>query len=599
MKFKPVFCIFVFACLINSENSYALIINTILPQQIAKNTNFSIQPVLSTGETPARWVKMLGPDWVNVSQASGTISGLTPDTGEAHYIQIKAFSAGGSGTMTFILIVGSQNIFRMNGQDGNPASIQAAYSLMSAGDILIIPDGTYEGIENTINGSTGDCVVKNGNAGNYTTVIAENPNSANLPSVYHKGGEYIAYKGLELATGLTIDGDLRFNIRSNHIKVMMCGAMSGGFGAQYGATDILFEDCFAYGNSRAVFRIGSTGNNSDRIIFRRCVARHDLSTSSEPTATFMHYGGQNILFQNCIAIDQATDPENFAAAYDVYGAWETKNGYNIFVKDSIALNIVHNFHYGDTSTDNVRFSNCVFWSVGTANTSLAPNTVYDRLTIGNVNAQNTENTFTDRSGSTSVYFTNSIFHDIEGTGTETGYRSKTILYLAPESSNNLFNPVQADLTIGDTTEIITGIDPVDGNPGNGVAGILYPVKIEPASDCDTRGVGATILYRRGSHGALWGEQGYDELTGDSLWPWPNEDQIREKMAAYNYNQDGIVVTGARGFAAGNSLDGTPQTLTKYIWERLGNIIPPEIYTPPPSNAPDATPPAVPTGINVH
>ena len=198
MKFKPVFCIFVFACLINSENSYALIINTILPQQIAKNTNFSIQPVLSTGETPARWVKMLGPDWVNVSQASGTISGLTPDTGEAHYIQIKAFSAGGSGTMTFILIVGSQNIFRMNGQDGNPASIQAAYSLMSAGDILIIPDGTYEGIENTINGSTGDCVVKNGNAGNYTTVIAENPNSANLPRVYHKGGEYSHTKALSL-----------------------------------------------------------------------------------------------------------------------------------------------------------------------------------------------------------------------------------------------------------------------------------------------------------------------------------------------------------------------------------------------------------------
>lgn len=568
---------FVFMVIMNCQNSYALTINQIQPQQFAKNTNFTIQPTLATQETLVQWVKTLGPDWVTINPTSGTVSGITPNFGEAHYIQIKAISGGVSETMTFILIVGTQNIFWMNGQNGNPVSIQAAYSLMNAGDILIIPDGTYAGIENTINGSTGDCVVKNGNIENYTTVIAEHPNAVNLPNIYHKGGQYITYKGLELITGLTIDGDLRFNIRANHIKVMMCSAQSGGFGAQYGATDILFEDCFAYGNSRAVFRIGSTGNNSDRIIFRRCVARHDFTTSTEPTATFMHYGGQNILFQNCIAIDQATDPDNFAAAYDIYGAWETKNGYNFFVKDSIALNIVHNFHYGDTSTNNVRFSNCVFWNVGTANTSWSANTVYDHLTIGNVHAQNTENTFSDRSGTTSVYFSNSIFHDIEGTGTETGYRSKTILYLVPESSNNLFYPIQSDLTIGDTTDIITGIDPTDGNPGNAVSGIIYPIKIEPNSDSAIHDVGATILYKRGKSGTLWGDPGYDDLTPDSLWPWPNEDQIKEKMASYNYNANGIVVIGARGFATGNSLDGTPQTLTKYIWEYLGNIIPPEIY----------------------
>jgi hypothetical protein len=35
--------------------------------------------------------------------------------------------------------------------------------------------------------------------------------------------------------------------------------------------------------------------------------------------------------------------------------------------------------------------------------------------------------------------------------------------------------------------------------------------------------------------------------------------------------------GARGFATGNSKDGAPQTLTKYIWEYLGNQIPPEVY----------------------
>jgi MYXO-CTERM domain-containing protein len=35
--------------------------------------------------------------------------------------------------------------------------------------------------------------------------------------------------------------------------------------------------------------------------------------------------------------------------------------------------------------------------------------------------------------------------------------------------------------------------------------------------------------------------------------------------------------GARGFATGTSRDGSPQTLTKYIWEYLGNPIPDEVY----------------------
>ncbi len=33
----------------------------------------------------------------------------------------------------------------------------------------------------------------------------------------------------------------------------------------------------------------------------------------------------------------------------------------------------------------------------------------------------------------------------------------------------------------------------------------------------------------------------------------------------------------RGFTTGISKDGFSQTLTKYIWETLGNQIPPEIY----------------------
>lgn len=56
--------------------------------------------------------------------------------------------------------------------------------------------------------------VKDGSQGNYTTIISEQPGEVTLPSIIHKG--------FELTSGLTIDGEERFGIRSNYIKVQMC-----------------------------------------------------------------------------------------------------------------------------------------------------------------------------------------------------------------------------------------------------------------------------------------------------------------------------------------------------------------------------------------
>jgi len=77
----------------------------------------------------------------------------------------------------------------------------------------------------------------------------------------------------------------------------------------------------------------------------------------------------------------------------------------------------------------------------------------------------------------------------------------------------------------------------------------------------------------GAPGTLWGDPGYDVEQSTSMWPFPYENSIKAKMAAYSATG----ISGQRGFCAGNSLDGSPQTLTKYIWEYLGNQIPPNIY----------------------
>ena len=113
-----------------------------------------------------------------------------------------------------------------------------------------------------------------------------------------------------------------------------------------------------------------------------------------------------------------------------------------------------------------------------------------------------------------------------------------------------------------------------GTPGSGTA-----------SDGGDRG--ATILYRMGTPGTLWGDAGYDTPTSISLWPWADEAVIKGDMASFSMVNPvaGGVISGTRGFAApGNGLYGGPITLTSYIWEALGNpcpggICPPVVATP--------------------
>jgi len=102
---------------------------------------------------------------------------------------------------------------------------------------------------------------------------------------------------------------------------------------------------------------------------------------------------------------------------------------------------------------------------------------------------------------------------------------------------------------------------------------------------------ATVLNCIGVSGTYHGENGWNEITTQPLWPWPNEERIRQDMRQYTYTgltSDGTIETlsGNRGFCADN------QTLTKYVWEYLGNPMP----TQPPA---DTTPPSAPGTLTIE
>jgi hypothetical protein len=113
--------------------------------------------------------------------------------------------------------------------------------------------------------------------------------------------------------------------------------------------------------------------------------------------------------------------------------------------------------------------------------------------------------------------------------------------------------------------------------------IKYITRIETGSPLKGTGsggadYGANIIFRYGTDGTFYGESGYNSLSSTALWPWPNEARIKKEMCS----DAGVT----RGFCAA-------QTLTKYVWEYLGNPIPPEIY------GASATPPSAPGNLRIR
>jgi hypothetical protein len=182
----------------------------------------------------------------------------------------------------------------------------------------------------------------------------------------------------------------------------------------------------------------------------------------------------------------------------------------------------------------------------------------------------------DGTGDTNCVITNSIVFNTES-GSGALYRMRGANnYNA--FWNNTTNYNQSTAGAND----ITNVNPLTSS-------LLYLPRIEPGSPLAGRG--ASIMKKRGVSGTLWGQTGYDTLTNEDLWPFPNEARIKTDFASWVGPP-----SGKRGFAAdGSGLYGGPITLTSYIWEYLGNPMPDDIYSaPPPPPAPIV--PAAPTNL---
>ena len=337
------------------------------------------------------------------------------------------------------------------------------------------------------------------------------------------------------------------------------------FGVGENSSDILIEDCYAFGQGRYFFGVSSTGGT--RIVFRRCVARLDFSyLTNQYIAGFVNYAQTDVAFENCIVIDSLSYV--YSDGTPTIGFMGPNGSNDTEILGSMVLNHIGSaVHFESTPTD-LTASDLILWDIKNS-TASADRLFWTKIDDGSTAINNS--TF----GNSAIE--RGIHHD-SGSGSTV---TDTIIYNVDTSASYEAN---ADYTANyvnfyaNTYDGSIGTNSLSIDPTSN--GLLYLPRIESGSTLATAGssggrVGADMTKQIGVTGTFYGDTDWDITTDNALWPWENEDVIKEKMAAYNLHS----INGARGFAAsGKQLNGTDDiTLTSYVWEYLGNQMPSDIY----------------------
>jgi hypothetical protein len=420
--------------------------------------------------------------------------------------------------------------------------IQSGIALMSSsgGDEVVIAPGTYTNAKDSINNPT------KGKAGAYNVIRAATDGTVTIKAGFDlgTGDHYLRFEGLKFDLQ-----DVKV-IMGRYVKVLRCSFKGGpatgnNVTLQIGSNDqtpgaqyILLEDSWVYGPGG---RYKILVYNADKVILRRVLARHDggwTYDNNNPEAGITIYDSTNIELQNGLVIDSMPNLPAFESnIYLVANRTTSQAAGNVAVRGSIVLGGGGNGIAWDGSSayTSSLLEDVVVWgpSAGGIASNGSPNTG----TINRATVKSGGTGFADWDGASRITITSSIAYQNSNAACEGLNMSGSISF--GNGSNNCG----------------TALDPLTN-------GLKYLLRIEPGSKLATAGsgggqVGAQIVKRIGESGTLFGDAGYNTVTSEDLWPWPNEARIKADLAE----------SSSRGFSAGS------KSLTDYLWEQLGNTSP--------------------------
>ncbi|KPA08881.1 hypothetical protein MHK_010905 [Candidatus Magnetomorum sp. HK-1] len=457
-----------------------------------------------------------------------------------------------------------------NGSNASPwVTFAHAFTVLQPGDTLIIKDGSYhEQINPTISGTPGNPItIAAENTGGVIIEMLEDGSAVEIYSNTDNTISYITIEGIiarghgeHSAINVCSADNVNEAQMTNNIVIRKTGAFGSAnlrncevFGIGNNVRDSLFEDIWAYGFGRkALIAFGCK-----RVTVRRAVLRHDYWDGSEykpndPRSVFSGYNTQDSIFENIIAIDAAPTPEGRSSDRSciiasgnetpaLISGSENNKYLGIIALNNIGNGFKVNGGTGDPA-QNIYFKDILAWN----------NTGYGMVVENNANDITIFNgTFgNNRTGLkieqyASLPITNaSITNSFAFNNTYSGF---------------LYNSDQmAQFELNTSTQ--NGSNNFDSEHAPTMNYIVQPEMVEE----NDRGA---IIINRYIDG---------NLTEESLWPWPNEDLIKQHMCnPADLTTVNRVAENGPGWEPGWCADD--KTLTQYIWEYLGNEIPCEIY----------------------
>ena len=367
------------------------------------------------------------------------------------------------------------------------------------------------------------------------------------------------------------------------------GSLSIGTNAHsQGNSYNLIEDVWVWATNRRIIAINYRSDNN---VWRRVVVRSEGcdeagcegAPKADPSVGITVYDSQNISMQNILVVDRELRADvpyaDFATAQHTESDFHLGNnewlGIMSVNSDDSSLAFEADFVMG-TGDPIWTIKNLV--AVGSAKVGAnignqpynydsagKPPSLIENATVILSSPGSDVSGIRVTPGQSNVTVKNSVTVN----ATRTGYN---VLASTVENSAG-YNPssVNGDFDFGTCLGECVELPNDPTNDGS----YLYPLRVESGSNVDTSitgvSLGATVVNRYGVDGSISGDENYNSLSTTALWPWPNEDRIKQEMCV----DAGIT----RGFCSTEKrLDGTnPVTLTSYVWEFFGNEIPDDIY----------------------
>jgi len=319
-------------------------------------------------------------------------------------------------------------------------------------------------------------------------------------------------------------------------------------------TKFLMEDSWIWGQCRLI----AANYIADSCIWRRVVIRGDgcnvvdCQGEGNPNVGITAYNSQYVSLQNVIVVDRVlgggSPYGNFATAQHDPGSDLGPNEW----LGCLSLNGPDAGYYfeAEVSVNNaITMRNCVSWDNEDGfniQNNAFPATVIENCTAGDTRGGSGFRTTDITSGTLRSLLSIDAYLYGFNCNVQPSY---TCSYGADQGDYNQTTPSNAITT----------------NPT-----MSYICRIETGSTCDGTGYvssdrGANIIHKYGTDGTFFGETGYNTLTANALWPYPNEAQIRSDFLSQNNESD-----ESRGFCD----DAVATSLTEYVWEyQYGNANP--------------------------